>query len=161
MRKFTVTIDRIVSQVRVITVKAENEEQARAIANDTADSNEGWEGKDYCVESSIRIEEVPIEEVPNDYIDRYGNPYDSESANACWPAGGGLHKDCEFNADALYAYYTLGDRYKIADYLLSKGFKETLHGDDEEVWVKGNTQVTYECYDNWAHLWGYMHTELI
>lgn len=156
MRKFTVTIDRIVSQVRVITVKAENEEQARAIANDTADSNEGWEGKDYCVESSIRIEEVP-----NDYIDRYGNPYDSEDDKACWPAGGGLHKDCEFNADALYAYYTLGDRYKIADYLLSKGFKETLHGDDEEVWVKGNTQVTYECYDKGANLWGYMHTELI
>lgn len=155
MRKFTVTIDRIVSQVRVITVKAENEEQARAIANDTADSNEGWEGKDYCVESSIRIEEVP-----NIYIDKYGNPYDSES-DCCWPAGGGLHKDCEFNADALYAYYTVKNRYKIADYLLSKGFKETLHGDDEEVWVKGNTQIEFEDYDPSGHLWGYMHTELI
>lgn len=156
MRKFTVTIDRIVSQVRVITVKAENEEQARAIANDTADSNEGWEGKDYCVESSIRIEEVP-----NDYIDQYGNPYDSEDDKACWPAGGGLHKDCEFNADALYAYYTVKNRYKIANYLLSKGFHEVLHGDDEEIWQKGNTEVTYECYDKGAHLWGYMHTELI
>ena len=153
MRKFTVTIDRIVSQVRVITVKAENEEQARAIANDTADSNEGWEGKDYCVESSIRIEEVP-----NIYIDKYGNPYDSES-DCCWPAGGGLHKDCEFNADALYAYYVVKDRWKIWDYLEKRGFSEVLHGSDEETWVKGNTRITYESYID--GMWGYMHTELV
>ena len=101
------------------------------------------------------------EEEENDYIDRYGNPYDCEDENACWPAGGGLHKDCEYNADALYAYYTIGNRYKIADYLLSKGFKETLHGADEEIWQKGNTEVTYESYDTGAHLWGYMHTEAI
>jgi len=156
MKEFTVTIDRTVHQVRTITIKAENEDMARTVAMDTANENEGWEGKEYNVESSIHIEEVP-----NNYIDQYGNPYDSEDDKACWPAGGGLHKDCEFNADALYAYYTLGDRYKIADYLLSKGFKETLHGDDEEVWVKGNTEVTYECYDKGAHLWGYMHTELV
>jgi hypothetical protein len=155
MKEFTVTIDRIVSQVRTLTIMAENEEQARTVAMDTGNENEGWEGKEYCVECSIHIEEVP-----NNYIDKYGNPYDSES-DSCWPAGGGLHKDCEFNADALYAYYTLGDRYKIAKYLRSKGFKETLHGDHEEVWVKGNTEVTYEDYDNWGHLWGYMHTELI
>lgn len=156
MKEFTVTIDRTVHQVRTITIKAENEDMARTVAMDTANENEGWEGKEYNVESSIHIEEVP-----NNYIDQYGNPYDSEDDKACWPAGGGLHKDCEFNADALYAYYTIGDRYKIADYLLSKGFKETLHGDDEEVWVKGNTEVTYECYDKGAHLWGYMHTELV
>jgi len=156
MREFTVTIDRTVHQVRTITIKAENEDMARTVAMDTANENEGWEGKEYNVESSIHIEEVP-----NNYIDQYGNPYDSEDDKACWPAGGGLHKDCEFNADALYAYYTLGDRYKIADYLLSKGFKETLHGDDEEIWQKGNTEVTYECYDKGAHLWGYMHTELV
>ena len=156
MKEFTVTIDRTVHQVRTITIKAENEDMARTVAMDTANENEGWEGKEYNVESSIHIEEVP-----NNYIDQYGNPYDSEDDKACWPAGGGLHKDCEFNADALYAYYTLGDRYKIADYLLSKGFKETLHGDDEEIWQKGNTEVTYECYDKGAHLWGYMHTELV
>jgi len=154
MRKFTVTIDRIVSQVRVITVKAENEEQARAIANDTADSNEGWEGKDYCVESSIRIEEVP-----NDYIDRYGNPYDSEDDKACWPAGGGLHKDCEFNADALYAYYVAGSRDKITEYLTSKGFARIMWHLDEEIWTKGNTRVIFENYA--GQMWGYMHTELI
>lgn len=156
MKEFTVTIDRTVNQVRTITIKAENEDMARIVAMDTANENEGWEGKEYCTECSIHIEEVP-----NDYIDQYGNPYDSEDENACWPAGGGLHKRCEYNADALYAYYVVKDRYKIADYLLSKGFKETLHGDDEEVWVKGNTEVTYECYDKGAHLWGYMHTELI
>ena len=117
MKEFTVTIDRTVHQVRTLTVKAENEEQARTVAKDTADSNEGWEGKDYCVETSIHIEEVP-----NDYIDRYGNPYDVEDPNACWPAGGGLHKDCEFNADALYAYYVVKSSLTI----LSSGSRVIL-----------------------------------
>ena len=156
MKEFTVTIDRTVKQLRTVTIKAESEEQAYEAAMDIAVEDEGWDGKEYDTTYNINMEEVP-----NNYIDQYGNPYDSEDEHACWPAGGGLHKDCEFNADALYAYYTLGDRYKIADYLLSKGFKETLHGDDEEVWVKGNTEVTYEDYDNGGHLWGYMHTELI
>ena len=156
MREFSITIDRTVKQLRTITIKAESKEQAYDAAMDIATENEGWDGKEYDANYEINIEEVP-----NNYIDQYGNPYDSEDDKACWPAGGGLHKDCEFNADALYAYYTLGDRYKIADYLLSKGFKETLHGDDEEVWVKGNTEATYECYDKGAHLWGYMHTELV
>ena len=156
MKEFTVTIDRTVKQVRTITIKAVSKEQAYDAATDIAVQNEGWGGTEYDTTYKINLEEVP-----NNYIDRYGNPYDPESDDACWPAGGGLHKDCEFNADALYAYYTIGDRYKIADYLLSKGFKETLHGNDEEVWIKGNTEVTYECYDNGAHLWGYMHTELV
>ena len=156
MKEFTVTIDRTVKQLRTITIKAESKEQAYEAAMDIAVEDEGWDGKEYDTTYEIKMEEVP-----NNYIDQYGNPYDSEDDKACWPAGGGLHKDCEFNADALYAYYTLGDRYKIADYLLSKGFKETLHGNDEEVWVKGNTEVTYECYDKGAHLWGYMHTELV
>lgn len=157
MREFSVTIDRVVRQLRTVTIKADTEEMAYNVAMDIACENgEEWDGKEYDTEYKIDIEEVP-----NNYIDEYGNPYDSEDDKACWPAGGGLHKDCEFNADALYAYYTIGNRYKIADYLLSKGFKETLHGDDEEVWVKGNTEVTYECYDKGAHLWGYMHTELI
>lgn len=156
MKEFTVTIDCTVKQVRTITIKAETKEQAYEAAMDIAVENEGWDGKEYDTDYKINLDEVP-----NNYIDQYGNPYDSEDDKACWPAGGGLHKDCEFNADALYAYYTVSDRYKIADYLLSKGFKETLHGDDEEVWVKGNTEVTYECYDKGAHLWGYMHTELV
>ena len=156
MREFSVTIDRVVRQVRTLTIKAENEDMARTVAMDTANENEGWEGKEYNVESSIHIEEVP-----NNYIDRFGNPYDPENPVTCWPAGGGLHKDCEYNADALYAYYVVKNRDNIADYLLSKGFKETLHGADEEIWQKGNTEVTYESYDKGAHLWGYMHTELV
>jgi len=155
MREFTVTIDRTVHQLRTITVKAETETTAHSIATKIADSDEGWDGKEYCKESSIRIEEVP-----NNYIDRYGNPYDSEDENACWPAGGGLHKDCEFNADALYAYYIVGGKSKIAKYLTSKGFVPGVQVEDYEEWVKGNTMIVFEDYDH-SGLWGYMHTELI
>ena len=156
MREFSVTIDRVIRQVRTLTIKAENEDMARAAAMDTANENEGWEGKEYSVEISTHIEEVP-----NEYIDRYGNPYDCEDPNACWPAGGGLHKDCEFNADALYAYYVVKSREKIAEYLTSKGFLLIKINSDFEQWVKGNTQIEFEDYDNIAHLWGYMHTELV
>jgi len=156
MKEFTVTIDRTVHQVRTLTVKTETKEQARIIAMDTADSNEGWEGKEYNVETSINIEEVP-----NDYIDRYGNPYDVEDPNACWPAGGGLHKDCEFNADALYAYYVVKSREKIAEYLTSKGFQPLKIINDFEQWVKGNTQIEFEGYNPSGHFWGYMHTEKV
>ena len=156
MKEFTVTIDRTVKQLRTVTIKAENEDMARTAAMDTASDNEGWEGKEYDIEYTINIEEVP-----NNYIDQYGNPYDSEDDKACWPAGGGLHKQCEYNADALYAYYTLGDRDKIEEYLFSKGFLRVECYEHDEQWVKGNTEITYEDYDNSGHLWGYMHTELI
>ena len=154
MKEFTVTIDRTVKQLRTVTIKAESEEQAYEAAMDIAVEDEGWDGKEYDTTYNINMEEVP-----NNYIDQYGNPYDSEDDKACWPAGGGLHKDCEFNADALYAYYTIGDRYKIADYLRYKGFKRVVLGDYEEVWTKGNTEVSYESYVD--GMWGYMHTELI
>ena len=134
---------------------AENEEQARTVAMDTGNENEGWEGKEYCVECSIHIEEVP-----NNYIDKYGNPYDSES-DSCWPAGGGLHKDCEFNADALYAYYVVKSREKIKEYLTSKGFELLLEMKDFQEWAKGNTRITFEDYDNSGQLFGYLHTELV
>jgi len=156
MKEFTVTIDRTVHQVRTLTIKAENEDMARTVAMDTANENEGWEGKEYNVESSIHIEEVP-----NNYIDRYGNPYDCEDPEACWPAGGGLHKDCEFNADALYAYYVVKSREKIADYLTAKGFLLLEAYKDLEIWVKGNTKIIYDSYDYEAHVWGYMHTEKV
>lgn len=156
MKEFTVTIDRVVRQVRTLTIKAENEDMARVVAKDTANENEGWDGKEYDTDYEIHIEEVP-----NDYIDRYGNPYDVEDPNACWPAGGGLHKDCEFNADALYAYYVVKSRSAITNYLTTKGFTPLTQGKDYEEWVKGNTMVSFEDYDNGAHLWGYMHTELV
>ncbi len=156
MKEFIVTIDRTINQVRVITIKAENEEQARDAAIDIASKNEGWEGTEYDTNYKVRMTEEP-----NYYIDQYGNPYDSEDDKACWPAGGGLHKDCEFNADALYAYYTIKDRDKIYDYLTSKGFFLIQCHNDFQRWIKGNTEITYECYDMGKHLWGYMHTELI
>lgn len=156
MKEFIVNIERTIRETTSTIIKANTKEEAHDMAIDFAINAKDGEYSGRKTEYRTHIEEVP-----NDYIDQYGNPYDCEDENACWPAGGGLHKDCEYNADALYAYYTLGDRYKIADYLLSKGFKEILHGDDEEVWVKGNTEVTYECYDKGAHHWDYMHTELV
>ena len=156
MKEFVVTIDRIVKQVRTITIKAESEEQAYESATDIAVENEGWDGKEYEVKYEINLEEVP-----NFYIDRYGNPYDCEDPDACWPAGGGLHKDCEFNADALYAYYVVKSRERIKEYLMSKGFELLLERKDFQEWAKGNTQITFEDYDNSGQLWGYLHTELI
>ena len=154
MKTFKIDVTRTAFATKTYEVKAENETIAKWKAVKVAENDTFSEDcSDYSVSACVEEE--------NNYIDQYGNPYDSEDDKACWPAGGGLHKDCEFNADALYAYYIVGDRYKIADYLLSKGFKETLHGNDEEVWVKGNTEVTYECYADGAHLWGYMRTELI
>ena len=69
MKEFTITIDRTIYQVRTLTIKAENKELARTIAMDIVKDNEGWEGTEYNVESSINIEEVQ-----NNYIDRNGNP---------------------------------------------------------------------------------------
>ena len=156
MRKYNVEVVRISYCSKTFEVSAESEQDAKNKAFDLATDTD-YSGSEYDCEYEVNTPQ----EIPNDYIDRYGNPYDCEDPDACWPAGGGLHKDCEFNADALYAYYVVKDRYKIADYLLSKGFKETLHGADEEIWQKGNTEVTYESYDTGAHLWGYMHTEAI
>jgi len=96
----------------------------------------------------------------NPYIDRDGFPYDSEGEH-CWPAGGGLHKDCEFNADALYAYYVMASRENITAYLTSKGFNPWMQATHYEEWVKGNTKIVFEEYDHTGHLFGYMHTELL
>ena len=156
MKEYTVTIDRTVKQLRTLTIKAETEQQAYDAAMDIAVEDEGWDGKEYDT-----TYEIQMEEVPNNYIDRYGNPYDPESEDDCWPAGGGLHKDCEYNADALYAYYVVKDREKIFDYLSGKGFRLANYHEDYEEWRKGNTIVVYEDYDKGAHLWGYMHTEIV
>ena len=107
---------------------------------------------------TISIIDQPEEE--NNYIDRDGFPYDGEGEH-CWPAGGGLHKNCEFNADALYAYYILKDRDEIFNYLSNKCFNLVKWELEFEVWRKGNTKIVFECYDNGAHLWAYVHTELL
>ena len=156
MKKYSVEVIRISYSSKTFEVSAENEQDARKQAYDIAMDTD-YHGSEYDCE----YEANAPQEIPNDYIDHHGNPYDSEDNNACWPAGGGLHKDCEFNADALYAYYVVKDRDKIAEYLRSKGFCETQHWFDDEIWRKGNTEISFECYDFGAHLWGYMHTEKI
>lgn len=150
MKEYIATIYRTINQKRTITIFAEDEDQAEKEALMVSSDDKGWENTDYTTTSTIDIDEVP-----NPYIDEKGNPYTDES----WPAGGGLHRDCEFNADALYAYYMVGDRYKIADYLNSKHFIRIKCWNDREEWIKGNTKIIYEGYAN--GLWGYMHTELI
>lgn len=117
--------------------------------------------KEIIVPSGVEISIIDQPEEENNYIDRDGFPYDSEGEH-CWPAGGGLHKDCEFNADALYAYYVVKDRDEIFNYLSNKCFTLEKYGQQAfEVWRKGNTKIVFECYDESADLWGYMHTELL
>ena len=154
MKKYNVEVIRVSYSAKTFEVSAENEQDAKNKAFDMATDSD-YSGSEYDCEYEVNTPQ----EISNDYIDQYGNPYDSEDDKACWPAGGGLHKKCDHNADALYAYYTIKDRVKIADYLFSKGFKEILHGADEEIWVNGNTEITYESYVD--GMWGYMHTELV
>ena len=138
MKTFKIDVTRTAFATKTYEVKAESEITAKWKACKMAQNDTFSEDfSDYSVSA--------CEEEENDYIDQYGNPYDSEDDKACWPAGGGLHKHCEFNADALTA----------------KGFRAEKGDEDYEVWAKGNTEVTYECYDKGANLWGYMHTELI
>ena len=96
----------------------------------------------------------------NNLIDRDGNPYDEDTS---LPVGGGLDKRCDYNADALYAYYTLKNDEKIFNYLEEKGFElYRFCGDfDYFEWVKGNTRIVFESYDKKAGQYGYMHTEFI
>lgn len=152
MKTFKIDVTRTAFATKTYEVKAESETTAKWKACKMAQNDTFSED---CSDYSVSA----CEEVVNNYIDRYGNPYDSEDDKACWPAGGGLHKDCEFNADALYAYYVVEKRGKIFDYLSRKGFHLADYHEDSEVWVKGNTEITYECYA--GGLWGYMRTELI
>ena len=156
MRKYNVEVVRISYCSKTFEVSAESEQDAKNKAFDLATDTD-YSGSEYDCEYEVNTPQ----EIPNDYIDRYGNPYDCEDPNACWPAGGGLHKDCEFNADALYAYYVVKSREKIEEYLTSKGFVPHTLKNDYEEWVKGNTMVSFEDYDPSGHLWGYMHTEKV
>ncbi len=156
MRKYDVEVVRISYCSKTFEVSAENEQEAKKQAFDMAKDTD-YSGSEYDCIYKVNTPR----EIPNEYIDRYGNPYDSEDDKACWPAGGGLHKDCEFNADALYAYYVAESREKIEKYLFSKGFARIMWHPDEEIWTKGNTRVIFENYAKPAKMWGYMHTELI
>ena len=162
MKRYKVEVMRTSYCSKTFEIEAENAIQAKKDACEIA-LNHDFSGNEYdCDYQVLEPEPYQVEmETPNEYIDRNGNPYDADDDAHCFPAGGGLHKDCEFNADALYAYYTLQDREKIFDYLTKKGFVIHYHGRDVELWVKGNTQICFECYDASTGLWVYMHTELV
>lgn len=162
-KKFKVEIFRTAYALNAVEVEAETPNEAKERALETA-GNADFTDCTYHVEYEAGdAEEVDEKEkeVENPYIDDKGDPYDSESDDCCWPAGGGLHKDCEFNADALYAYYKMLDRTKITAYLTSKGFTPLTQTENYEEWSKGNTLITFEGYDEPAKQWGYMHTELL
>lgn len=156
MKKYNVEVVRTAYSSKTFEVSAKNEQEAKYKALDKA-MEDDYLGYEYDCQYSINTPQ----EICNDYIDRYGNPYEANDPNACFPVGGGLHKDCEFNSDALYAYYIVANRYKIAEYLPSKGFHRVKCGNDVEVWIKGNTKVTYECYNFEANTWVRMHTEKV
>lgn len=159
--KYRVVVKKVVEAVKTFEVEAEgldvmhNSEHAEVVRNfaknraikDDFTNAEMTEAK-FIIGGIQEVEENP-------YIDQYGHPYVEDES---MPAGGGLHKDCDYNAEALYAFNVIKDREKIWDYLEKKGFSEVLHGSDEEIWVKGNTRVTYESYID--GMWGYMSTEL-
>ena len=92
----------------------------------------------------------------DDYIDENGNPYvEGES----WPAGGGFCKDCDFNAEALYAFKVIKERDAITKYLTKHGGVPGVQSDAFEEWFIGNTRIIFESYV--SDMWGYVHTELL
>ena len=158
MKKYSVEVVRTSYCSKSFEIEAENAEEARKAASEMAYDTD-FSGSEFDCEYQVN-DPMEIKE-KNYYIDRNGEPYDPEDDEHCWPAGGGLHRDCEFNADALYAYYVMKDREKVFNYLSNKCFNLVKWAPNFEVWKKGNTKILFECYNNGAHLWGYMHTELI
>ena len=161
--KYRIVVTKVVKSTKDIEVEAEgldvmhNSEDADVVRN--LASIEAINDDFSDAETTIQYVMGGLQEVEeNPYIDQYGEPYDFEGGDS-WPAGGGLHKDCDYNADALYAYYAVKDRDKIAAYLTAKGFTPLTQTDDYEEWLKGNTQVIYESYVD--GMWGYMHTEFV
>lgn len=120
-----------------------------------------WDGSVSYYDEVDRFVENEFAEFTDPYIDQYGNHYDPDSENRSWPAGGGLHKDCDFNAEALYAYYTLKSKSKIWKYLTGREFRHRSSYSDEDIWEKGNTKITLSGYDFGAEQYGYLHTEKI
>lgn len=153
MKEFTVKVTRTLVSEKTFTVRTETAEQAVNSAFELAQVDD-WSGDEISTKFNVGF----AEEVKNDYIDQYGEPYDSETGDS-WPAGGGLHKDCDYNAEALYAYYTIKNRDDIYSYLTKRGFRLSSGSAHCEVYTKGNTEVWYESYED--GMWGYMHTELV
>jgi hypothetical protein len=134
--------------------KSEDADEVRNLANIEAindDFSDAVTTIEYVMGGIQEVEENP-------YIDQYGEPYDPESGDSL-PAGGGLDKRCDYNAEALFAYYAVKNRDDIYDYLKKRGFRLSSASANCDVFVKGNTGVWYESYAD--GMWGYMHTELV
>ena len=132
--------------------------------NETHADTKWGEETFYYDEIDAFLERKRKGEVENLFVDHFGQPYDQGDANRCWPAGGGLHKMCDYNAEALYAYYSVRTESGIRDYLSGRGFEEVdTPSNDLVVYEKGNTRIVFENYDakNNGGLYGYIHTELI
>ena len=91
-------------------------------------------------------------------INQYGQPYDE---NNSLPAGGGLDKRCDYNADALYAFNCIKGDDEIVAYLTKRGFVPGVQGMDYVEWFKGNTKIVYEHYNRSQGLYCYMYTEFV
>lgn len=164
--KYRIVVTKVVKSTKDIEIEAEgldvmhNSEDADVVRNL---ANIDVINDDFSdAETTIEYVTGGIQEVEeNPYIDQYGHPYDHESGDS-WPAGGGLHKDCDYNAEALYAYYVLKNSEAIYEFLTGRGFDLVVDADNLEVWRKGNTEIYFEDYDadNDGGLYGYLHTEL-
>lgn len=164
--KYRIVVTKVVKSTKDFEIEAEgldamykNEDadEVRNLANIEAINDDFSDA-----ETTIEYVTGGIQEVEeNPYIDQYGHPYDHESGNS-WPAGGGLHKDCDYNAEALYAYYVLKNRDAISEFLIGRGFEFMGGGREEDWWRKGNTEIYFEGYDadNDGGLYGYLHTEI-
>ena len=91
----------------------------------------------------------------NYLVDGNGNPYIEDESD---PAGGGLDKRCDYNAEALRAYE---DEHEMDDeYLDDLGFELVVSEYPHlEIWEKGNTRIVLESRID--GMWGYVHTEFI
>jgi hypothetical protein len=122
-----------------------------------------WNGETSYYDEMDKFVTKKDHDYNNPYIDQYGEIWDGESEDHCWPAGGGLHKDCDYNAEALYAYYVIKSEHGVYDYLIKRGFRlvGVAPSGGNSYYRKGNTEIIFECYDYTAHQYGYLHTELL
>jgi hypothetical protein len=152
--KYRVSITKVIEATKTFEIEADDELMVSDLANVEAVNADFSSAEDVKTKYFIG----KPEKVENPYIDQYGEPYDPESGDSL-PAGGGLDKRCDYNAEALFAYYAVKNRDDIYDYLKKRGFRLSSASANCDVFVKGNTGVWYESYAD--GMWGYMHTELV
>lgn len=143
--KFSIEVTKMTEVTEIVTVNADTEEEAKVLAIKKAHFTRAGGCVSYSAKSY-------------DYVDQNGNPYIPDES---YPVGGGLHRDCEFNADAIVAYNYMLSRERVTEYLTSKGFFPGCQSENYEEWLKGNTCIIFEEYDAVAGQWAYLHTELV